>query len=248
VRHFVDVCAKRMNKQVEHIPHEAMQVFLNYPWPGNVRELQNFIERSVILSPGNVLQPPLARTEAASRWPGCLRPKCRAKIKTLKDAEHEQILQALAETNWVIGGPKGAAARLGLQRTTLFYKMQKTWHLSRPSLKAAFEMPCLFQWQREFRGGFQRQPEIFRHVLEGKLRAVIVLAQVSDPLRSETPERAALGIQGAEINVVRNPGLPAQHETFAQGLGNSGNVEIHGELQRRGRTQRTDVQDCLRGV
>jgi formate hydrogenlyase transcriptional activator len=125
VRHFVDVCAKRMNKRVERVPQEAMQDFLSYAWPGNVRELQNFIERSVILSPGKVLQAPLSELkQPADRLDACGQ-NGEAKIRTLKDAEHEQILQALAEANWVIGGPKGAAARLGLQRTTLFYKMKR---------------------------------------------------------------------------------------------------------------------------
>lgn len=125
VRHFVGLYAKRMNKRVERIAQEAMQDFLNYPWPGNVRELQNFIERSVILSPGKVLQPPLGELkQPADRLAACVQ-TAEPKIRTLKDAEHEQILQALAEANWVIGGSKGAAARLGLQRTTLFYKMKR---------------------------------------------------------------------------------------------------------------------------
>lgn len=125
VRHFVGLYAKRMNKRVEQITQEAMRDFLTYSWPGNVRELQNFIERSVILSPGKVLQPPLGELEPpADRLDACGQ-NGEAKIKTLKDAEHEQIIQALAEANWVIGGPKGAASRLGLQRTTLFYKMKR---------------------------------------------------------------------------------------------------------------------------
>jgi formate hydrogenlyase transcriptional activator len=125
VRHFVSLYAKRMNKRVERVPQEAMQDFLNYPWPGNVRELQNFIERSVILSLGKVLEAPLAQL----KQPGDCRDACgqnaEPKSRTLKDAEHEHILQALAQSNWVIGGPQGAAARLGLQRTTLFYKMKR---------------------------------------------------------------------------------------------------------------------------
>jgi formate hydrogenlyase transcriptional activator len=125
VRHFVDVYAKRMNKQVDQVPQEAMQDFLNYPWPGNVRELQNFIERSVILSPGKVLQPPVGELKQPADGLDACGQTAEPKIRTLKDAEHDQILQALAETNWVIGGPKGAAARLGLQRTTLFYKMKR---------------------------------------------------------------------------------------------------------------------------
>jgi formate hydrogenlyase transcriptional activator len=125
VRHFVDFCAKRMNKQVEHIPTVAMDSLLNYPWPGNVRELQNFIERSVILSPGKVLRAPLAELKSWDDVPDACGQSAAPKPATLKDAEREHIIQALAETNWVVGGPKGAGARLGLQRTTLISKMQK---------------------------------------------------------------------------------------------------------------------------
>ena len=125
VRYFVGLYAKRMNKRVTKITQEAMREILTYPWPGNVRELQNFIERSVILSPRNVLQTPLGELKQPGDNPDVCGQNAEPKIRTLKDAEHEQILQALAETNWVIGGPKGAAARLGLQRTTLFYKMKR---------------------------------------------------------------------------------------------------------------------------
>jgi formate hydrogenlyase transcriptional activator len=125
VRHFVDVYAKRMNKQVECVPQEAMRVLLNHPWPGNVRELQNFIERAVILSTGKVLRPPLAELKEPADRLDASRESAAPKAITLKDAEREHIIQALAETHWVIGGPKGAAARLGLQRTTLISKMQR---------------------------------------------------------------------------------------------------------------------------
>jgi formate hydrogenlyase transcriptional activator len=124
VRHFVDLCAKRMNKQVEHIPTEAMESFLNHAWPGNVRELQNFIERAVILSPGKVLRAPLAELKQSADV-GAFDQSAAPKAMTLKDAQRDHVIQALAETNWVVGGPKGAAARLGLQRTTLISKMQK---------------------------------------------------------------------------------------------------------------------------
>jgi formate hydrogenlyase transcriptional activator len=124
VRHFVNLCATRMNKCVEEIPSQAMEILRGYHWPGNVRELQNFIERAVILSPGKVLQAPLAELKQP-----CDRrdasPQNATENVTLKDAEREHIIQALAETNWVIGGPKGAAARLGLVRTTLISKMQR---------------------------------------------------------------------------------------------------------------------------
>jgi transcriptional regulator with GAF, ATPase, and Fis domain len=125
VRHFVHLCCKRMNKRVEQVPQEAVQVLLTYTWPGNVRELQNYIERAVILSPGKVLRAPLAELKQSVARLDCSSQCATPKAMTLKDAEHDHIIQALAETNWVIGGPKGAAARLGLQRTTLISKMQR---------------------------------------------------------------------------------------------------------------------------
>jgi formate hydrogenlyase transcriptional activator len=124
VRHFVDLCATCMNKQVEHIPTEAMENLSNYPWPGNVRELQNFIERAVILSPGKILRASLAELKQ-SAGADASDQSAAPKATTLKDAERNHVIEALAETNWVVGGPKGAAARLGQQRTTLIYKMQK---------------------------------------------------------------------------------------------------------------------------
>jgi formate hydrogenlyase transcriptional activator len=125
VRHFVDLYAKRMNKPVERVPEEVMEVLLTHPWPGNVRELQNFIERAVILSPGKVLRPPLAELKQSDDGLDVSGQTAAPRAMTLKDAEREHVLQALAETNWVVGGPKGAAARLGLQRTTLISKMQR---------------------------------------------------------------------------------------------------------------------------
>jgi len=127
VRHFVDLCGKRMNKHVERVPAEAMQALLAYPWPGNVRELQNFIERAVILSPGKILRAPLAELKQPDALGalGASGESPASKSMTLKDAEREHILKALAETNWVLGGPKGAGTRLGLARTTLISKMQR---------------------------------------------------------------------------------------------------------------------------
>jgi len=124
VRHFVDLCSKRMQKSVERVPMQAMELLCSYSWPGNVRELQNFIERAVILSPGKVLRPPLAELEQAKNNVDSGL-NADSKATTLKDAEREHIIQALAETGWMIGGAKGAAARLGLPRTTLVSKMQR---------------------------------------------------------------------------------------------------------------------------
>ena len=119
VRHYVDKYARRMNRRIETIPSQAMEVFANYAWPGNVRELQNFIERAVILSPGSVLRPPLAELKQVTvQSPS-------AKLSTLEEAEREHVLRAIREANWVIGGPNGAAARLGMKRTTLAYRIRK---------------------------------------------------------------------------------------------------------------------------
>ena len=119
VRHFVEKYAKRMNRPIATIPSRAMEVFVRYPWPGNVRELQNFIERSVILSSGTVLRPPVSELTQAT-FPGSS-----SKLSTLEEAEREHVLRALRESKWVIAGPNGAAARLGLKRTTLAYRIRK---------------------------------------------------------------------------------------------------------------------------
>jgi formate hydrogenlyase transcriptional activator len=119
VRHYVDKYARRMNRRIESIPSQAMEVFASYPWPGNVRELQNFIERAVILSPGSVLRPPLAELKQSAA------PEPSSKLSTLEEAEREHVARALRESNWVIGGPNGAAARLGMKRTTLAYRIRK---------------------------------------------------------------------------------------------------------------------------
>jgi len=119
VRHYVEKYARRMNRRIETIPSHAMEVFANYPWPGNVRELQNFIERAVILSPGCVLRAPLADLKQSSL------PNANSKPSTADQAERDRVLQAIRASNWVIGGPSGAAARLGMKRTTLAYRIRK---------------------------------------------------------------------------------------------------------------------------
>ncbi len=110
VRYFVQKFARRMNKQIESIPTETMHAFENWEWPGNVRELENFIERSVILSPGQVLNVPLAEL---SPYPDS------SHEGTLQNMEREHIVRVLRETGGVIAGWGGAAARLGVKRTTL---------------------------------------------------------------------------------------------------------------------------------
>ncbi len=119
VRHFVEKCAARLHKQITVIPDEAVEAMMHWQWPGNIRELENFIERSVILSEGNRLNPPLGELrKEISRQPS-------NSDGTLRDREREHIIEILRQTRGALSGPSGAAARLGLKRTTLQYKMQR---------------------------------------------------------------------------------------------------------------------------
>jgi len=116
VRYFVDKFAKTLNRRIERVSESVMDALTRYPWPGNIRELQNFIERAVILSEGSSLRPPLGELrEAKSRGSGGA---------TLKEVEKKHVLQVLRETDWVLSGPHGAAARLGMPRTTLISRMR----------------------------------------------------------------------------------------------------------------------------
>ncbi len=124
VQHYVRKYAHRMRRAIESVPAAAMDVFSRYPWPGNVRELQHFIERSVILTSGPVLQAPLKELEEViSKCTGAASDSAAA--RTMEQIERDSILQALRESNWVVGGPGGAAARLGLKRTTLASRMER---------------------------------------------------------------------------------------------------------------------------
>jgi formate hydrogenlyase transcriptional activator len=124
VHHFTHLFARRMGRRIESIPTSVMEGLVRYHWPGNVRELQNVIERAVILSPGSTLQVPLADLAPPSV------PRQTPAV-TLAEVEREQILAALQQTGWRVGGPKGAAARLGIKRTTL-QKTMKRMGVSRP--------------------------------------------------------------------------------------------------------------------
>lgn len=124
VRYFAQKYALRMEKKIESVSSEALQALTEYSWPGNVRELENLIERAVILSRGPVLHIALNDLRPVSDTPA-------SAPSTLEAAERDHILRVLEETKWVIGGPKGAAARLGLKRTTLQSKMLKL-SISRP--------------------------------------------------------------------------------------------------------------------
>ncbi len=120
VRHFVQQLGRRMRKSVETIPAETMAALTRYAWPGNVRELQNLIERAMILTTGTVLRVPLGDLEDR----GKALPAGRT-ARTLEEAERAHILAALAEARWVLAGPNGAAARLGMNRSTLQFRMKK---------------------------------------------------------------------------------------------------------------------------
>jgi len=129
VHHFVEKCGRRIGKKVEHIPEDTMSALSSYDWPGNIRELQNLIERAVILSDDGVLPNPLPASVKRRVVPAPV-------AGTLMDTERAAILQILEEVGWVIGGPKGAAVRLGLPRTTLIHKMEKLG-ISRPRLQGS---------------------------------------------------------------------------------------------------------------
>ncbi|MGE5647112.1 MAG: sigma-54 interaction domain-containing protein [Acidobacteriota bacterium] len=115
VRHFVSEIARRSGKRIETIPSHAMNALVEYEWPGNVRELENLIERSVILTRNSSLHVPVTE----------LRPNAQEAPATLAETEREYILRALEKANWRIAGPRGAAAALGLKRTTLYSRMRR---------------------------------------------------------------------------------------------------------------------------
>src|SRR2546422_118975 len=135
VRHFVEHYARRMNRAIETIPSGAMETLTRYRWPGNIRELQNLIERAVILSPGPVLRVPLGDLElrvAAGQHNG--------KPQTLEEAERGHIVATLTDTKWVVAGARGAAARLGMNRSTLQFRMKKLG-----IVRSGMEPTCLSQ-------------------------------------------------------------------------------------------------------
>jgi formate hydrogenlyase transcriptional activator len=134
VRYFAQKLSRRMNKRIETIPNETMESMIRYHWPGNIRELENFVERAVILSKGSTLQAPVWELErdalAIEATP------TRGEPTTMEAAEREHILSTLRDTNWTIAGPAGAAARLGMKRTTLQSRMKKLG-ISRPATSRA---------------------------------------------------------------------------------------------------------------
>jgi formate hydrogenlyase transcriptional activator len=117
VAYFADLCAKRMRRRIARVAASTMDALVEYSWPGNIRELQNLVERAVILSSGDVLEVPLGDIDDATH--------CQRSAETLQEVEKEHITATLRDTNWVVSGRRGAASRLGLNRSTLLFRMKK---------------------------------------------------------------------------------------------------------------------------
>jgi formate hydrogenlyase transcriptional activator len=124
VRHFVAIFARRFGKRIEIIPRDTMAALERYAWPGNVRELEHLIERAVILSPADELRVPLMELVPVAEPEGVIAGTLHS-AGTLRDNERDLIRRTLEECRWVVGGPDGAAARLGLKRTTLMSRIKK---------------------------------------------------------------------------------------------------------------------------
>jgi formate hydrogenlyase transcriptional activator len=140
VEYFVRKFSDEMGRRIETIPPEVMDILKLYDWPGNIRELENIIKRAVIMSSGPVLRPLLGELK---RLPGQTSPAAK---RTLAEAERDHIVEVLRDTRWVLGGDNGAAARLGMPRTTLVYRMRK--------LGIAREQGC-----KPFRGRLSSLPD-----------------------------------------------------------------------------------------
>ncbi len=120
VEHFVQEAARKLNKTIDAVPSDTMAALTDYQWPGNIRELENVIERAVILSRGSILRVP--HRDLQSRVTAG---HSSEKLETLADVEREHIRAVLKQTRWVLSGPSGAAARLGMNRSTLYFRMKK---------------------------------------------------------------------------------------------------------------------------
>jgi formate hydrogenlyase transcriptional activator len=131
VAHFVKMFTRRMGKQVYSIPPETMAAFQWHSWPGNIRELQNLVERAVILSRDGVLPNPLQKRQTELMIPSLHRTRSFHSSMTWEESDRALILETLEEAGWIVGGPRGAAAKLGLKRTTLLAKMRRLG-ISRP--------------------------------------------------------------------------------------------------------------------
>jgi formate hydrogenlyase transcriptional activator len=140
VTHFVKMFSRRMGKQVDSIPPETMAAFQWYSWPGNIRELQNLVERAVILSRDGMLPNPLHKKQTDLMIPSLYHTRTLPSSMTLEDSDRTLILETLEQAGWIVGGPRGAAAKLGLKRTTLLAKMRRMG-ISRPVPQEGTDVP-----------------------------------------------------------------------------------------------------------
>jgi formate hydrogenlyase transcriptional activator len=131
VAHFVEIFGRRMGKPIDSIPPDTMASFQWYAWPGNVRELQNLVERAVILSRDGILPNPLHKKQAELVIPSLHQARAFQASMTLEDSDRALVVETLEQVGWVVGGPRGAAVKLGLKRTTLLAKMKRLG-ISRP--------------------------------------------------------------------------------------------------------------------
>jgi transcriptional regulator with GAF, ATPase, and Fis domain len=144
VTHFVKIFTRRMGKQVDSIAPETMAAFQWYSWPGNIRELQNLVERAMILSRDGVLPNPFHKKQTELMIPSLPRTRTFRSSATLEDSHRALILETLEQAGWIVGGPRGAAAKLGLKRTTLLAKMTR-FGISRPILQEGSRVPGVAQ-------------------------------------------------------------------------------------------------------
>jgi formate hydrogenlyase transcriptional activator len=151
VTHFVKMFSRRMGKQVDSIPPETMAAFQWYSWPGNIRELQNLVERAVILSRDGVLSNPLHKKQTELMISSLHRTQTFHSSMTLEGSANALILEALEQAGWIVGGPRGAAAKLGLKRTTLLAKMRRMG-ISRPIPQEGTSVPEFAQEDAQIRG------------------------------------------------------------------------------------------------
>src|SRR5258706_13090059 len=140
IHHFLRTIGGRYGKSIDHVSDDVMAAIMRHDWPGNIRELQNFIERSVILTSGRELRAPIAELTNPETHDGV--------VRTLNDAHRALIIKTLRQTNWVVGGPNGAAARLGLKRTTLITKMQRLGISTRPTKPVTAASESESDWER----------------------------------------------------------------------------------------------------
>ncbi len=131
VAHFVKLFSRRLGKQVDSIPPETMSTFQWHSWPGNIRELQNLVERAVILSRDGVLPNPVHKKQTELMIPSLHHTRTFQSSMTIEDSDRGLILETLEQAGWIVGGPRGAAGKLGLKRTTLLAKMKRLG-ISRP--------------------------------------------------------------------------------------------------------------------